>query len=125
MKPETKRAAVTRLYQAGVPPAEVAAQLGISLNSVYSTASHARDKGCLPAACTRMRRSKHTAGMKLLQYRCRKAEDVKSVGSMAEVANGLTPATLKWLVDITPAGQSVALTVRSIVIDAYHEETGR
>lgn len=125
MTKETKRAAVVRMYLAGAQPPEVADTLGITLASVYSTASHAREVGLLPPRQTRIRRAKFDAGMKLMRYRCVKAGDERRVGSITEIANTLTPAQIKWLVRITPPGETVALTIRSILIDAFHEEMGR
>lgn len=119
----TKRSAVAALYAQGVIPTEIARQLNISLDSVYNTASKAREMGLLPPRAIRIKRTKFDAGMKLIRYRCRKVGGDRTVGSMAQITNALTPSAIKWLVRITPEGMSVAETITSIINDAFYEET--
>lgn len=118
-----RRDDIVRLYQAKMSPKDIAEKLGITLKNVYTVASQARDKGLLPRTKYTIRRTKAQAGMKLMQYHCRNAG--KSAGSMVATINALTPATIRWLVEITPPGQPVALTIQSIIVDAYQEENAQ
>lgn len=119
-EPRDRYAEVVKGYKDGLSASQVAKQLNVPINIVYADASKARVCGDLPNRGTKFKRTAHDAGYKLMAYRALKAN--VSVGSLVDVINLLPPITIKWLVDVTVPGSTVAATITSLINDAYAEE---
>ena len=98
----------------GKTTSEIAQALNIPSRHVVKIRARLRQDGDLPdfkpsiQPHNRLRRIKQDHGKKL--------------GSVGALALSLDADVLKWLFDETPYGALLTDTIRSILIDAYHEE---
>jgi biotin operon repressor len=108
---------VALLAAKGYTIPEVAAQLCISPNTVRAHAGNLRAKGV-----TVKFRRRHHYGSALLTRLDSRSD--KTHGSVVGLLLGMDEAVATWLLNAVPQGASVADVIRSILVDAFHEEVG-
>ena len=112
--PSPHREAVLSMALDGKTTSEIATALGIENNSVTGIKVRLRRSGNLPefepsdTDVNRLSRIKAKYGTRF--------------GGIYKLILLLDPEVLKWLLDETPKDALLIDTIRSILVDAYHEE---
>jgi hypothetical protein len=104
---------VVEMALKGMTPAQIAAAQDRPVKTIYDVLRRNVRKGVLPKSVERRNR---------LDYLKSKEWAGVSVGRLGtDILRALPDETVRWLVDQTPKGGTLADAIRGIVVDAYHE----
>ena len=112
--PSPHRESVLSMALDGKTTSEIATALGIENNRVTGIKVRLRRSGKLPEF--------EPSAKAQNQLRRIKARHGNRLGSISKMVLLLDPEVLKWLLDETPEDALLIDTIRSILVDAYHEE---
>jgi cobalamin-dependent methionine synthase I len=120
-RPSPIRDQIIALYQQGLSNNEICIVTGKNAGNVSNVLSVARQQGVLSGYKPRV---KSTEARSIAGYVATRARGKKKyIGCMQEITGTLPKEIADWLITQTPVGEALSLTIKAIIIDAYHEET--
>ena len=111
---------LAKMLEAGMTHAEVRAKTGWNQTRVVRLVRQGRECGAIPPRVPPTERAKKFTKMSRELSKL----NIKR-GCIQDVLDVLPPDVHAWLLADVPKGASLAIVFASIIVDAYHEESGR